>query len=104
MDKWAEKAVQSAVSGATVVMLVAARTDSRWWQGLAKAASEIRFVDRRLHFGGSDTPAPFSACIVVLRPEPLSWACDIPNQTFIMTGYRKGVPTGWHTMTAKVEG
>src|SRR4051812_12664465 len=39
LDKWAEKAIQSAISGATVVMLVAARTDSRWWQGIAAVAS-----------------------------------------------------------------
>lgn len=54
--------------GATVVCLVPARTDTRWWHDHAMRG-EVRFVRGRLKFGGSKNSAPFPSAVVVLKPE-----------------------------------
>lgn len=63
---WIRKAHESSLLGATVVCLVPARTDTRWWQDCC-TAGEIRFVRGRLRFGGASTGAPFPSAIVVFR-------------------------------------
>jgi len=65
---WMEKAYASSLKGATVVCLVPARTDTRWWHSYAMNASEIKFVKGRLNFGDSENSAPFPSAIVVFRP------------------------------------
>lgn len=70
------KAAQEASRGATVVCLVPARTDTRWFHALVWDADrhqprpgvEVRFVKGRLRFGGSTNGAPFPSLIVVFRP------------------------------------
>lgn len=47
------------------VMLVAARTDTKWWQDYAMQASEIRLIRGRLRFGGASSGAPFPSAIVI---------------------------------------
>jgi len=64
---WIRKAYESSQSGATVVCLVPARTDTRWWHQYA-SQGEIRFVPRRLTFGGAANPAPFPNAVVIFRP------------------------------------
>jgi phage N-6-adenine-methyltransferase len=64
---WMRKAHESSLLGATVVCLVPARTDTRWWQDIA-ALGDIRFVRGRLRFGGTATGAPFPSAVVVFRP------------------------------------
>lgn len=74
ISKWVNKAVQSAMSGATVVCLLPSRTDTRWWELLwnyeAHAprlwVKSIRFIKGRLKFGGQSSSAPFPSVIVVL--------------------------------------
>lgn len=46
---WMSKAVESWRSGATVVCLVPARTDTKWWHEFAMQG-EIRFLQGRLRF------------------------------------------------------
>jgi phage N-6-adenine-methyltransferase len=65
---WMEKARESAAAGATVVCLVPARTDTRWWHESAMAAAEVRLVKGRLKFGAGNGPAPFPSAVVVFRP------------------------------------
>lgn len=66
IGEWVKKAQESARRGATVVCLVPARTDTRWWHDHVMAG-EIRFVRGRLKFGGSKNSAPFPCAIVVFR-------------------------------------
>lgn len=65
---WMEKARASAAAGATVICLVPARTNTRWWHESAMLADEVRFVRRRLSFGDGTQPAPFPSAVVVFRP------------------------------------
>lgn len=68
IDKWVEKAYRSAKeNGATVVCLVPARVDTRWWHDYC-AKGEVYFIRGRLKFGGSDNSAPFPSAVVVFRP------------------------------------
>ena len=64
---WMRKANYAAQSGATVVCLVPARTDTNWWHEYA-IQHEVRFVRGRLKFGGAKNSAPFPSAVVVIRP------------------------------------
>ena len=70
IGKWVERAYCSAVEGgAIVVMLLPARTDTRWFHEYIYGKAEIRFVRGRLKFGGSKNSAPFPSMVVVFRPK-----------------------------------
>lgn len=65
IGKWVEKAKISAWGGAVVVALLPARTDTRWWREHVMEASELRFINGRVKFGGSDTGAPFPSVLAI---------------------------------------
>lgn len=66
---WVKKAAESAKAGAVVVMLLPARTDTRWFHDYIYGKAEIRFVKGRLKFGGATVNAPFPNMVVVFRKE-----------------------------------
>ncbi|MCK9310619.1 MAG: phage N-6-adenine-methyltransferase [Candidatus Cloacimonetes bacterium] len=51
--------------GTICVCLVAARTDTAWWQDYAMRASEIRLIRGRLKFGGAKNGAPFPSALLI---------------------------------------
>ena len=61
---WVKKAVESAHQGATVVCLLPARTDTRWWHDYVIPYGKIEFLRGRLKFGGCKNSAPFPSCVV----------------------------------------
>jgi len=63
---WMRKAYESSLCGATVVCLVPARTDTKWWHEYAMKG-DIEFIRGRLKFGGSKNSAPFPSAVVVFR-------------------------------------
>jgi site-specific DNA-methyltransferase (adenine-specific) len=65
---WMKKAKEESDKGSTVVCLVPARTDTRWWHLYAMTSSEIRLLNRRLTFAGANNKATFPAAIVIFRP------------------------------------
>lgn len=67
---WMCKAYESAAQGlATVVCLVPARVDTRWWWQYARHG-EVRFLPGRLKFGQAANSAPFPSAVIVFRPGP----------------------------------
>ena len=64
---WMKKAYESSKSGATVVCLVPARTDTAWWHDYAKKG-DIKFLRGRLKFGAAKNSAPFPSALVVFTP------------------------------------
>ena len=64
IGKWMKKAYESSLNGATVVCLVPARTDTRWWHDYCMKG-EIRFVKGRLKFGDSVNSAPFPSAVLI---------------------------------------
>lgn len=65
---WMRKAYEESRKGATIVCLVPARTDTRWFHDYVYGKAEIRFVKGRLRFGEAENSAPFPSMIVVYRP------------------------------------
>lgn len=63
---WVKKAAKSSC---TVVMLLPARTDTRWFHDYIYGYAEIRFIKGRLKFGGCDNSAPFPSMICVFRKD-----------------------------------
>lgn len=63
---WAEKCSQHP---GTAVMLLPARTDTRWFHGFCynKPNSEIRFIKGRLRFSGMIKDATFPSMLVIFR-------------------------------------
>tara|TARA_Y100001937_G_C7037610_1_gene293099 strand:- start:95 stop:583 length:489 start_codon:yes stop_codon:yes gene_type:complete len=66
IEDWIRKGFESAQGGAArVVMLIPARTDTKYWHDYVMKASEIHFVKGRLKFGDSKNSAPFPSAVVV---------------------------------------
>jgi site-specific DNA-methyltransferase (adenine-specific) len=69
--KWVKKAHDEHAKGATVVMLVPARTDTSYWHDYIFNKAEIRFLRGRIKFedekGNTKHPAPFPSAIVVFK-------------------------------------
>ena len=66
--RWVRKAYEeSRKENTVVVMLIAARTDTKMFHDYILNRAEIRFVKGRLKFGGSDTAAPFPSMVVIFR-------------------------------------
>lgn len=74
LDKWVAKGLQAAQEGgATVVLLLPARTGNRWFHRYCLPHGEIRFIQGRLNFQkkgfkGKRKRSPFDSMIVVFRP------------------------------------
>lgn len=67
--KWVAKAYYSSRAGiCTVVCLLPARTDTRWWHEWCMKG-EVRFIKGRLKFSQSKNNAPFPSAVVIFRPD-----------------------------------
>lgn len=68
IGEWVEKASKSE---GLVVMLIPARTDTKWFHRFIykKENVEIRFIKGRLKFGDSKNSAPFPSMIVIFKEE-----------------------------------
>jgi site-specific DNA-methyltransferase (adenine-specific) len=69
LQQWVRKAHQESTSGATVVMLVPARTNTNWFHDICLAHGEIRFIRGRPKFSGMPHGLPQPLCVVIFRPE-----------------------------------
>lgn len=65
---WVEKGYRESRDEDTmVVMLLPARTDTRWFHDHIYGKAEIRFIKGRLKFGDSKNSAPFPSMVVIYR-------------------------------------
>ncbi len=96
---WVRKASQEAANGVTIVALLPARTDSRWFQTYVLPYAELRWVKGRLKFGGHKTSALFPSVVAVYRPRPkgkidVEGFGDLLKKVYVhkyTLGYRGGV-------------
>tara|TARA_Y100000310_G_scaffold258604_1_gene267067 strand:+ start:450 stop:941 length:492 start_codon:yes stop_codon:yes gene_type:complete len=66
VEKWIEKGFLAGKDPDTrVVMLIPARTDTKYWHEYVMKAAKIYFVKGRLKFGDSTNSAPFPSAVVV---------------------------------------
>ena len=72
LKKWVKKAYEEYQNGATVVMLIPARTDTSYFHDYIYHKAEIRFLRGRLKFTDEKgiegkTTAPFPSMVVIWR-------------------------------------
>lgn len=67
--KWVRKAYYESHGGQTIVMLIPARVDTKWFHDWVYHKAELRFIRGRLHYGLNGIPAKnyaaFPAMIVI---------------------------------------
>ena len=65
---WVKKAYfESFTPGTLIVLLIPARTDTKYFHEYILNRSEIRFIKGRLKFGSAKNSAPFPSMIVIYR-------------------------------------
>lgn len=68
LSDWVKKAyLETRKRGCTVVMLIPARTNTRWWHDYCMKATEIRFLNGRPKFGDAEHGLPQPLALVVFR-------------------------------------
>ncbi len=68
IEKWIKKAYEeSRKENTKIVMLIPARTDTKYWHQYVMRADEVYFVKGRLKFGDSTNSAPFPSAVVVFE-------------------------------------
>ncbi len=65
IGSWVKKA--SEARGGIVVMLIPARTDTKYFHEYIYGKAEIRFLKGRLKFGDSKNSAPFPSMVVIFK-------------------------------------
>lgn len=65
---WVKKAYLESTTGATVVMLIPARTNTNWFHDYCLKYAEVRFVRGRVKFGGATHGLPQPLCLVIFKP------------------------------------
>ena len=68
IGRWVRKAYEEGHKENTVVvMLIPARTDTKYFHDYIMHRAEVRFVKGRLKFGGAAAGAPFPSMLVIFR-------------------------------------
>ncbi len=65
VEEWVKKCSKCELA----VMLLPARTDTKWFHEYIYGKAEIRFVRGRLKFGNQKNSAPFPSMVVVFKKE-----------------------------------
>jgi site-specific DNA-methyltransferase (adenine-specific) len=72
--QWVEKAFNEARNkNAVCVLLIPARTDTKYWHQFIMKANKITFIKGRLKFGSMKTAAPFPSCVVEFYKDSISF-------------------------------
>lgn len=68
IDKWVDKAIleHQKQYDSDILLLVPARTDTKWFCKLLSHACHVKFIEGRLHFNDSKGSAPFPSILVEL--------------------------------------
>lgn len=70
IGEWVKKSYEESKQlGTIVVMLIPARTDTKWFHEYIYGKAEIRFIRDRLKFGGCKNAAPFPSMVVIFKGE-----------------------------------
>ena len=76
---WARKCVEASQRGALVVLLVPARTDTKWFHDWVQGKAQIKFMRGRLRFGEADSCAPFPSMLATYSPNRPVATCRCGN-------------------------
>lgn len=68
IKQWVKKCWEESTKPNTIiVMLIPARTDTKYFHEYINHRSEVRFIKGRLKFGNSSNSAPFPSMVVIFR-------------------------------------
>ena len=70
IGKWVKKAAQTNqtnLNDVPIVLLIPARTDTKYFHEFIYGKAEIRFIKGRLKFGDSKHSAPFPSMVVIFK-------------------------------------
>jgi phage N-6-adenine-methyltransferase len=81
--RWARKCFEASQGGAMVVLLVPARTDTRWVHDWVHGKADVKFVRGRLRFGEAEASAPFPSMLAVYTPNKPATTCRRCSKVFI---------------------
>lgn len=76
LPPWVAKCHDEADRGCEIVLLIPARTDTRWWQDHIVSADALCFWRGRLKFVGAKDAAPFPSALVYWGPRPLAFMTE----------------------------
>ena len=65
IKEWAAKFIEESKRADCIVALIPARTDTKWFQSIAKSADHIHFIKGRLKFGDGKGSAPFPSALAI---------------------------------------
>jgi len=71
LGDWFAHAVEAAIQGAEVLLLVPARTDVEWWHRWVAQADAVCFWAGRITFAGAPAAAPFPSALIYYGQERL---------------------------------
>lgn len=97
IGEWTRKAATSDAPG---VMLLPARTDTKWFhEDILPCADEVRFIRGRLYFGGAPSAAPFPSLLALFRTRRRCAAMT----AFELSAAERGVPDARRDSLQQVE-
>lgn len=69
IEAWVRKCFLEVYTGTCrcAVLLLPARTDTKWFHAYVYHKAEVRFIKGRLKFGGAKYNAPFPAMVIIFR-------------------------------------
>ena len=94
LPKWIKKASIEAAKGAEIIMLITARTDTKWFQEWVLSADAVCLWKGRIVFVDPDpnvpeekrkNPATFPSAVVYWGPRPLSFRAIFTSKGYIIT-------------------
>ena len=68
LEEWVKKGYEESEKQATSVFLLPASTDTHWWHKYVMNAGEVRFINGRLHFSGTNKAGWMANVVVIFRP------------------------------------
>jgi phage N-6-adenine-methyltransferase len=92
IEGWMSKALEASRDGATVVALIPSRTNAPWWHDYVMNADEIRFIRKKVSFGGRVDGVPFTGSVIaVFRPIVKGQIPKLPRvSSYTQDGHRGG--------------
>lgn len=67
ISEWCRKCYEEWTKGSTIVLLIPARTDTKYFHEYVLPYAEIRFIKGRLKFGNQKNSAPFPSILCIYR-------------------------------------
>lgn len=68
--QWIEKAIAEAPNCPVIVMLIPARTDTKWWHKAIESGARPHFIKGRLKFDDLPAAAPFPSALLIWENLP----------------------------------